>query len=130
MAPWPSARDLGTKKVLKDLERERIEKKIAVARADIVIAKIRGDMCRDFLCDAERYLESGQINPGNICELIDRYYKGYNPQLLRSALTALTRVNSQAMADRIINRIDAIHRLHGRADYDVGVARLTHPAGG
>ncbi len=130
MASLPFVGDLSTKGVLKGLQDDERTKQLKIARADILIAKVRGGMCRDFLRDAELHLEAQQVNPGEVCELIDRCYKGYNPQLLRSALTALTQVSSQAMANQIIGRIDAIHNIHGRAATDVGVARLTHPAGG
>lgn len=130
MASLPFVGDLSTKGALKGLEEERTKQQLVIARADILIAKVRGGMCREFLRDAELHLEAQKVNPGEVCELIDRCYKGYNPQLLRSALTALTQVSSQAMADQIIARIDTMHRLYGGAATDVGVARLTHPAGG
>lgn len=130
MASLPFVGDLSTKGALNGLRRDRTKQEMAVARADIAIARVRGEFCRDFLRDAELHLEAGQVNPGEVCQLIDRCYKGYNPKLLRSCLTALTQVSSQATADQLISRIDALHRIHGQGASDVGVSRLLHPAGG
>lgn len=130
MASLPFVGDISTKGALNGLQEDRTKQELAVARADIAIARIRGGMCRDFLRDAELHMESGQINPGEVCELIDRCYKGYSPALLRSAMTALTQVNSKAVAEQIIDRIDQHHRVHGRSAANVGAPRLLHPAGG
>lgn len=130
MANLPFVGDPSTKGALRNLETDRTKQQLTIARADILIAKVRGGMCRDFLRDAELHLEAGRVNPGEVCKLIDRCYKGYNPLLLRSCLTALTQVSSQATADQLIDRIDTLHRIHGQAASDVGVSRLLHPAGG
>lgn len=130
MANLPFVGDLSTKGALRNLEDDRTKQELAVARADIAIARVRGTMCRDFLHYAELLMESGQVNPGDVCELIDRCYKGYNPQLLRSALTALTKVESQSTVRQIIDRIDSLHSAYGHAATDVAVPRLLHPAGG
>ncbi len=75
-------------------------------------------------------MESDQVNPGDICRLIDLFYDGVNVQLLDSALTALTQVETQGMADQIIDRVENLHNIHGVLATDVGVSRLVHPAGG
>ena len=130
MASLPFVGDISTKGMLKGLQEERTKKEMAVARADIAIARVRGSFCTDFLYNAELHLEAGQVNPGEVCELIDRCYKGYSPRLLHSALVALTQTSSQSVANQVINRIDDLHRANGRLTPNVDAPRLLHPAGG
>lgn len=127
---WPFVGGLGTNRALKNLEEDRTKLALAIARADIAIARVRGEFCREFLRDAELFLESGTINPREVCKLVDRCYRGYNTNLLRTALTALTQTSSPSLADQVINRIDQLHRIHGPSASDVALPQLLHPAGG
>ncbi len=126
----PFIGDISNKGALRNLRRDEEKTELAIARADIAIARVRGQLCRKFLFKAEMLMESDQVNPGDICRLIDLFYDGVNVQLLDSALTALTQVETQGMADQIIDRVENLHNIHGVLATDVGVSRLVHPAGG
>lgn len=125
----PLIGDISTKGALENLRKDGEKSELAIARADIAIARVRGRLCRKFLFKAELLMESDQVNPGDVCRLIDLFYAGVSVQLLDSALTALTQANSQALADQIINRVKKLHDIHGPMATNVGASRLMHPAG-
>ena len=69
----PFIGDISNKGALRNLRRDEEKTELAIARADIAIARVRGQLCRKFLFKAEMLMESDQVNPGDICRLIDLF---------------------------------------------------------
>ena len=108
MAKLPFIGGFGTHGALRNIETHQQRKVREHARTDILITRVSladqlGEDCHDFLDNAQKALDKGQVEPAHVSRLISFLRDGAYPGFLSWTLVALTVAKSKDQRESIID---------------------------